>query len=173
MKKLNAYSKPRIALFIFALLMVLSSYYFEYLQGLAPCLLCYLQRWTLLAILFVCFLSLIFRHQLIAIVTTVILVILSFGGLYFAIRQVWLQTQPHPEAYSCLPSIDVLYKTLPFTQFLKLAYQGTQDCGIVHFHLLGLSLAQWSLVGFIVLCIIVQSLIWPFFSTAPNEKRSD
>lgn len=142
-------------IFIISILLVLSSYYLEYFMNINPCLLCWFQRWTMIFICIAAFFGwLIARNKLLTLLLNTVLFILNLFGLFFSARQIWLQHQTNPQAFSCLPDSSILLKTLPIERIVKLAYTGTSGCGVVHMRPLGLSLSEWSLVAFIVLTIL-------------------
>lgn len=151
----NITPKLFASIFIISLLLVAGSYCLEYFMGVVPCLLCWFQRWTVILICIIAFAALLFsRNKLLAFFFNTVILLLTALGIFFAARQTWLQHQASPQSYSCLPNSSILLKTLPLKRIMQLAYTGTSDCGIVHMRPLGLSLAEWALIAFIILLIL-------------------
>lgn len=120
--------------------------------GLAPCPLCMLQRFVMIGIGMVLLLWLIHcPKNWQRFVYGGLSLLLSAAGIGLATRQVWIQHQPADIHASCLPGLSYLFQHMSFGKALKLALHGSQECGSVHWSLLGLSLAGWSLLVFIVL----------------------
>lgn len=144
---------PLLVAFLIGLIFIAASYYLEFVEGLKPCLLCFFQRWLMILLTFIAMLSL-FLPGLIRRFFLAINVLLALLGSVFAIRQIWLQHQPAAQMISCLPDTGYLLHHVPLPSLLKMAFQGTPDCGIVHERIIYLSLSEWSLIGFVVLLVL-------------------
>jgi disulfide bond formation protein DsbB len=136
-----------------------------YLQeevGLDPCPMCILQRYAFVAIGITALVAAIHGptrglalkgYALIAIAFTLI-----GGGT--AVRQSWLQHFPPKASLSCGADLEGLIQTLPLSQALPKIFQGTGDCSIVTWTFLGLSIAEWALVWFVIFLVVT---IWTAF----------
>ncbi len=151
-------SNRSIYLFIFILCILLLAFgiYIEQTYDLMPCPLCMLQRFSFAGIIIVVFIA--FCHNLKSSGAR----FYGFLGLIFsgigsglAIRQIWLEYQPPGTNETCLPGLAYLFKSMPFGKALKLALHGSASCGQVHWRLWGLSLAEWSLISFVVLAVLM------------------
>ena len=75
-------------------------------------------------------------------------------------RQVWLQHLPPDQVPACGPSLDYMMQTLPFGEVLIKLFKGDGNCAIVDWRLLGMSMAEWSLLWFAILaaagCVLVR-----------------
>lgn len=89
-------------------------------------------------------------------------VVLVLAGVVFGIvtaaRQLWLQSLPADQVPACGAGVDMLVSmvkagSLPFAQFLKLMFSGSGDCAQVTWKFLGLSMAGWTLVWYVLLGI--------------------
>jgi len=71
---------------------------------------------------------------------------------FFAIaaRHVWLQSLPKDRIPECGPGLEYMLKKLPFTQALEKILTGSGECAEVGWTFLGLSIAGWSLVWFVL-----------------------
>lgn len=58
-----------------------------------------------------------------------------------------------PEVLACGPGLHVMLENFPLTQVLPRVFAGTGDCADASAVFLGISLAGWSLVGFLVLIL--------------------
>jgi disulfide bond formation protein DsbB len=74
------------------------------------------------------------------------------GGVS-ALRQLWLQFHPAVGTPTCVPDLHYLITYLPWDQVLKFLFVGGSDCTKIEWTFLGLSLAAWSFICFLVLII--------------------
>lgn len=129
--------------------------YLQHAVGLQPCPMCILQRYAFAAVALVSLVAALHAraglgHRLYAGLTGVLAIV--GGGV--ALRQTLLQRFPPDESQSCLPAdLDYLLETFPLAQALPKIFSGTGDCAKVDWRLLGLSIAEWSLICFLALLI--------------------
>lgn len=138
--------------FCLAALLIAASYYIQFFLNIKPCLLCFLQRWVLVLIGILFLMSFLIHRALprTTLVLNFLTVLFNLLGLFAAGRQIWLEHQPQNMNMSCLPDINYLITHLPLQTVFKMLVLGSSDCGQVNFTFLGLSLAGWSLIGFII-----------------------
>lgn len=130
------------------------SFYFQYVQGLQPCPLCLMQRFCVFLLSLVCLLG-IYTHQVnLRKILVVLLIIVSFGGLFFAVRQLWLQSLPPDQVPACLPELDVLIHYFSWHDVLHALFWGTGNCAEVSWSLLGLSMPAWSAFYFLFMLAV-------------------
>lgn len=126
-----------------------TAFYMEWVMGLEPCPLCWLQRYGFMAVGLVALLAVIQNPSgwggrvyggLLAL----------FAGLGAALagRQLWLQSLPADQVPSCGPSVDYLLDVMPLMDVLTIALRGTGDCAEVTWQFLGLSIPGWTAVFF-------------------------
>jgi disulfide bond formation protein DsbB len=139
-----------------------ASYYFQWVKGLEPCPLCLMQRFCLGLLLFMCLLGIFLNKEVIQRRLIRFQLIAGFGGLYFAGRQVWLQTQGAEELGACLPGYDVLMRYFPWPDIIKAFFLGAADCGEITWQWLGLSMAAWSALFFVALLVSLVVLMKSF-----------
>lgn len=141
-------------------------YYLQHLQGLEPCPLCLLQRGFFYAIALVCLIGAAHGPRRIgAAVYGVLGALLAAGGLATAARQVWLQHLPADKVPQCGPDLFFMLENLPLSRTLEKLVQGSGECAAVDWKFLGLSIAGWSLVWFVILAVY---LLW----LAARTRRS-
>mgnify|MGYP000389169489 CR=1 FL=1 len=119
--------------------------YSEKVLGLVPCALCMTQRIFYCLVGFFALLALIHSqsHRLYALFMALSAVI----GASVAGRQVWLQHLPPDQVPACGPSLEYMLNTFPFAEALKMLLLGDGNCAEVVWRFIGLSMAEWSLIG--------------------------
>ncbi len=127
----------------------------EYFLGLKPCILCYMQRGSVISIGIFAALGLIINPKKVLvykiILSTIFLSILS--GALLSIRQLHLQSLPADLVPSCAPDIDFLFSTLPFLEIVILAFTGDGNCAEILWTFLGISIPGWVLISLSFLLI--------------------
>jgi disulfide bond formation protein DsbB len=137
------------------------SYYLEFYSGFVPCPLCLLQRFAMVILsLFFLFGAVLsikkFGYKLIGFLS----LITSLLGVLLAGRQVWLQHLPSAIGGNCEVSLQYMLRALPLQEVLSKVFAGTSECTRVDWQFLNLSLAEWSLICFIVFSLFS---LWQLF----------
>jgi disulfide bond formation protein DsbB len=140
--------------------------YLQEEKGLDPCPMCILQRYVFVAIGIVALVAAIHgpRRGIALKLYGILLVLLAVTGGGTATRQSWVQHYP-PKAMSCGADLEGLLENLPLSQALPKIFQGSGDCSIVTWRFLGLSIAEWALVWFI---LILAASVWAAFIRKPE-----
>ncbi len=142
--------------------------YLQYVRNLEPCPLCMMQRVFFVALGLVFLIAAIAAPKGFFIrIYGVVAMALAVVGAGFATRHVWLQWNP-PENESCSADLFTMFDRLPFFSVIQKALIATGDCAKVDWTLLGLSIAEWSLLWFVALAIL--SLV---YLTRMPRKRSN
>jgi disulfide bond formation protein DsbB len=155
-----AYKRWQALLGILSLIVLAGSFYFEYFKGLQPCPLCLMQRFSVLLLLAICFTGTVVRSLKAGKVIAILQFFAAAGGLYFAGRQLWLQSLPLGQAPSCLPELDVLLRYFPWQDVLHSLFWGTKDCAEVSWQWLGLPMPAWAALYFSVMLFAAIPLFW-------------
>ena len=128
-----------------------NAYYLQYYEFQDPCPLCILQRIAFMA------LGVIFLVAALhgpgrtgAIVYGGMLVVVAAIGAAIATRHVWLQSLPRNQVPECGPGLEYMLKRFPLRQALEKILTGSGECAEAGWKFLGLSIAGWSLVWFLV-----------------------
>jgi disulfide bond formation protein DsbB len=136
----------------------------EHVQGYQPCMLCMVQR------VFVCLVGLTaliaFAHgpgRLGSRVYGLLTALFAAGGAYIAGRHVYLQQLPPEELEGCAPSFSYALENYDSLKFLKTIFIKDQDCGVIDWTFLGLSMPAWVLACFAGLFLIS---LWAGFRRA-------
>lgn len=79
-------------------------------------------------------------------------------GAAIAIRQLWLQSLPADQVPVCGAGFNMLVEqvkvhAIPFSQFIAIMLRGDGDCARVTWRFLGLTMAGWTLIWYILLGI--------------------
>lgn len=134
--------------------------YLQYVQNIAPCPLCMLQRIAFILIGLVA-LAAVMHNPMVKGLRNYGIIVTFFAsiGLALAGRHVWLESLPPNEAPACGPSLEVMLDYLPLFEVLKTTIMGTGDCAKVIWSFLGLSVADWSLVCFAGLFLVGAAIV--------------
>lgn len=127
--------------------------------GLAPCMLCMVQRLAM-AITAVFFLIGAIHNPsgFGQWVWSLLAAAGSAFGIGMAGRHVWLQNLPPDEVPACGPSLDYLLQDLEegyssLQEFILTMLQGDGNCAEIDAAFLGLSIPMWTLIAFVVLTL--------------------
>ena len=136
-------------------------YYLQFHEGLEPCPMCIFQR--------ICYFGIgIFAiagaiHNPLSIghkVYLSLMAIFSLAGAGIAARQTWLQHLPPDKVPECGPGLDFMLEMYPVGETILKVLRGSGDCAVVDWRFLSLSIAEWSLICFIVIfCVLILHLI--------------
>jgi disulfide bond formation protein DsbB len=138
--------------FVGCLLLMAAALYLEHVVGLEPCPLCMVQRICVIAFGLVCLVATMHGPARFGQRVYALLALLFAGaGAATAGRQIWLQTLPADQLPSCLPPLDYMMETMPYAQILWNMLYGTADCAEVKWTLFGMSIPEWSLLGFVAM----------------------
>jgi disulfide bond formation protein DsbB len=135
--------------------------YLQYVKGEDPCPLCMLQRIGFIALgLIFLIASLHSPGRNAAMVYGAVLVVLALAGAAIAGRQVWLQSLPKSMVPACGPGLDFILERFPLRKALDMVLRGSGECAEKGWTFLGLSIAGWSLVWFVLLGLLAVALAW-------------
>jgi disulfide bond formation protein DsbB len=129
--------------------------FLQYVKGEDPCPLCMLQRLAFIA-LGAIFLVAAIHHPRRAgsIVYGALLVLFAAAGAAVAGRQVWLQSLPKHLVPECGPGLDFILSRFPLSKAIDMVLRGSGECAEKGWVFLGLSIAGWALVWFVLLGIL-------------------
>ena len=150
-----------LAIFLACAGLLAFALYLQEQKGLDPCPMCILQRYMFFGIAFVALAGAVHgpRRGLALKVYAILVALFALVGGGTAIRQSWLQHNP-PKMASCGAELEFLLENFPLSQALPKIFAGTGDCAAVHWRFLGLSIAEWALVWFVIL---LGTVIWLAF----------
>lgn len=80
-------------------------------------------------------------------------VLVAGAGLFFATRQLWIQSMPAGKVPVCMPGLDVLIKYFPWQTVAKVLFWGSGECVESSWNWLGISMPGWSALYFLFMII--------------------
>ena len=159
MKRLFRIEQSMLALLTMQVLVL--SFYLQYVEGLEPCPLCLMQRFMMFGLLLVTCVGMFAFARRRACVLSCCELLFSAGGVFFAARQLWLQSLPVAETGMCLPGIESWMHKLPWQDVVHAFIWGSSTgCGDVSWTFAGFSMPAWSALYFSAIgCISLLFLI--------------
>lgn len=157
------------ATLLLSLVALLGSIFIENVILIEPCILCILQRLCFILILITSFIMLIINYFLIThkalinkfllrfllnLTGTVSVNLFSLIGMLIAARQSWLQVFHSSVISSCGAGLKALLREYNILQIISMAIQGDLSCSSIGMRILGLSLANWGLILFSMICLL-------------------
>ncbi|MHA6494860.1 disulfide bond formation protein B [Pseudomonas borbori] len=141
-----------LAAFLGCMMLMGAAMYLQYGVGLKPCPLCVIQRVCVIAFGLICLAAAVHVPQRTGRRLYALLGLVFAGvGAAIAVRQIGLQRIPADQLPGCLPSIGYMLETLPLHDVVRLLLQGTAACAEIRWTLFGLSVPEWSLLGFVAM----------------------
>lgn len=137
------------------LTMLIFSYYFEYIVGLSPCILCEIQRYILIPLLLFSVALLYFNGVFGAILRVLRQLILVFC-LFLGWHHISLINHPSNSVVddSCLPDIFTILKYQGFSQAWTQVLRGGPSCHKITWQLFSLSLPELTFIAYAVIFVI-------------------
>lgn len=161
MLKLSTFTTRQylLALFVCCVLLLGFGLYLQHAVGLTPCPMCIMQRYAFVVVAVIALVGGIHAPKITGqrIYLGLIALTALFGG-GVALRQTMLQLNP-PEIPECGPDLEFMLDTFPLAQALPMIFSGSGDCAAVDWSLFGLSIANWSLVMFAAILVLVGYLL--------------
>lgn len=135
--------------------------YLQYYQNQDPCPLCLLQR-IVYIVLMALFLAAAVHGpgRIGAMIHGGLQFVTAAAGAAVATRHVWLQHLPPGGAPECGPSLEFMLRKYPLFQAFEKVFGGTGQCAEAGWKFLGLTIAGWSLVWFVLLALFALYLAW-------------
>jgi protein dithiol:quinone oxidoreductase len=133
-----------------------ASFYVQHILGIEPCPLCIIQRFTYLALAVVFLVAaLVQSGNSLQRGLLWLGALLTLGGLGVAGYQTYLQLSPPTLATTCSASLSYMLETLSVTDVLAQLLNAKGDCSDTSFKVLGLTLAQASLLIFTAFTLVL------------------
>jgi disulfide bond formation protein DsbB len=126
--------------------------YLQYVEQQEPCPMCIFQRIAFFAMMAVFVIAALHGpRRRAAFVYSTIAFLFAAAGAAVAGRQVWLQHLPAHQVPACGPGLEYMLERFPLREVLGKVLAGSGECAEVGWTFLGLSIAGWSLVWFVLL----------------------
>ena len=140
--------------FVGCVLLMAAALYLEHGVGLVPCPLCIVQRLCVIGFGLVCLIAALHNPGRTGVrLYALAAFLVAAAGAGTAGRQVWLQGVPADQLPACLPNLDYMMEALPFQEIVRLVLHGSADCAEVNWTLFGMSVPEWSLLGFVAMLV--------------------
>lgn len=153
MLRLNRERRFLVLLGIICLSLIGGALYMQIVLGEAPCPLCILQRYALLLIAVFAFIGAAMPGTRGVTLFEGLVVLSALGGIAAAGNHVYILAHP---AVSCgIDTLQPIVDGLPLASVLPLVFQVDGFCSTPYPPVLGLSLAQWALLAFVLTAILV------------------
>lgn len=153
MVRLGREKRFLVLLGVICLALIGGALYMQIVLGEAPCPLCILQRYALLLIAVFAFAGAAVRGRTSLTICETLVVLSAIGGIVAAGRHVYILAHP---AVSCgLDVLQPIVDGLPLASVWPLVFQVDGFCSTPYPPVLGLSLAQWALVAFVLTALLV------------------
>ena len=133
--------------------------YLQHGVGLEPCPMCIVQRYALVLVAVVAGITAFASRKALLVTGTGVMVVLSGLGAFVAARQSFLQWYP-PEIASCGRDLYGMIETFPLKRAIPMIFKGSGDCTKIDWSFLGLSIANWSFVCFVVIALLGLVLVF-------------
>lgn len=147
-----------VLLGIICLALIGGALYMQVVLDEAPCPLCILQRYGLLLIALFAFAGAAMRGRIGLTLCEALVVVSALGGMVAAGNHAWVLAHP---SESC--GVDVLQPIvdgLPLATLLPTVFSVQGFCTTPYPPVLGLSLAQWALLAFVLTAVLVPLGVW-------------
>lgn len=142
-----------VLLGIICLALIGGALYMQIVLGEAPCPLCILQRYALLFIAVFAFIGAAMPGRRSVTLFEALVTLSALAGIAAAGRHAWVLANP---AVSCgIDTLQPIVDGLPLASLFPLGFQVSGFCSTPYPPVLGLSLAQWALVAFVLTAILV------------------
>jgi disulfide bond formation protein DsbB len=148
--------RPRLifsGIFVVCAGLIAFALYLQHARGLEPCPMCILQRYAFILTGAIALAAALHNPQGGGRWAYGVLLLLSTGaGAGVATRHVWLEHNP-PKIFDCGADLGYLIESLPLAEAWPMIFRGTGDCSKVPWRFLGLSIAEWALIWFVIFIV--------------------
>lgn len=156
-------NQPRrvfLGLFIVCLAMLGFGLYLQHVVGLNPCPMCIVQRYALMTVASLALVGGLVGSGLLGRILAALVAASAGFGAFVAARQSWLQWYP-PEVVSCGRDFYGMIENFPIGRAIPMIFRGSGDCSKVDWVFMGLSLANWSFISFVLIAMLGLVLTFP------------
>lgn len=154
------FERPRRLLALIALACVALLAFGLYLQhavGLEPCPMCIVQRYLFILVALAAGIGAALPAAAMRWAAG-LMSLLSLTGAGVAARQSWLQWFP-PEITTCGRDLFGMIESFPLKRVIPMVFRGSGDCSAVDWTFLGLTIANWSFLNFVLVAALGAALL--------------
>lgn len=158
---MNIFRKTLWGIVLLSLLTAVGSFFSQYVLGLNPCVLCILQRVSVLTVGIVAVLAACsVQHKPLGRTLSALLVsIPALYGAGVAVYQMWLQSLPPGTAPACGAPWTFRLRDWPLFDIWEPVVRGFGDCAVPDYFL-GVPLPVWSVLYFAFVLLLVWGAWW-------------
>lgn len=127
--------------------------YLQHVQGLEPCPMCIVQRYALFGVALWAALGWMLSGRGVQFTMAGLALLTAGFGAFVAARQSWLQWYP-PEIASCGRDFYGMVEAFPLKRAIPMIFRGSGDCTAIDWTFLGLTIANWSFLNFVLLALL-------------------
>jgi disulfide bond formation protein DsbB len=135
-----------------------TGYVLQYFFGQDPCPLCLVQRGFYYGVMAASLAGAL--HGRAGAAYGALGFLFAVGGAATAGRQVWLQHLPADQVPACGPDLFFMLENFPLSRTIGKLFAGSGQCAEVKWRFLELSIAEWSLVWFVLFGAVALWLFW-------------
>ena len=128
--------------------------YLQNVVGLEPCPMCIVQRYALIIVGVFAALAALSKGPAGWRLWGILGVAMAAFGAFTAARQSWLQWNP-PEFATCGRDLFGMIESFPLQRAIPMIFKGAGDCSAVDWSFLGLTIANWSFVWFVIFMVTI------------------
>ncbi|MGN8250048.1 disulfide bond formation protein B [Pseudomonas sp. Marseille-Q3773] len=151
--RLNRERRFLVLLGLICISLIGGALYMQIVLGEAPCPLCILQRYALLFIALFAFIAAAMPGRRSLTFFEALVVLSAVGGIVAAGNHVYILANP---MVSCgIDTLQPIVDDLPLAKLWPLVFQVDGFCSTPYPPILGLSLAQWALLAFVLTAVLV------------------
>ena len=133
--------------------LIIFAMYLQHAMNLEPCPMCILQRYAFIGVGMFALLSTIHNPQRWGRwIYSGLLVVVSGLGAGVAARHTWLEHNP-PQTFDCGADLGFMVDAFPLAEALPMIFRGSGDCTEVLWRFVGLSIAEWALIWFLIFIV--------------------
>ncbi|MBA2547467.1 MAG: disulfide bond formation protein B [Burkholderiaceae bacterium] len=129
----------------------------QHTVGLVPCPLCIFQRIAYLAVALFATVAAWREPRVSGQFFGFLALACAIAGAGIAGRHVWLEM--NPQGLSCGPGLQTMLENFPLTEVFPKVFRGGGDCSETSWTLLGLTIADWSLIWFAILTVVLAATL--------------
>lgn len=124
------------------------AFYFQYIEGIAPCPLCIFQRLFVMLLIPLSLIPFLINFRSVGYRVFAALILMnSIIGASISARHIWLQFLPKEQVPSCGPDVEYLFRHFPWTEAFRMILHGSGECATITWQF-GLTMPGWVLVFF-------------------------
>lgn len=132
--------------------------YLQHVVGLEPCPMCIVQRYALFGVALWAALGWMLAGRGVQLAMAGLALLTAGFGAFVAARQSWLQWYP-PEIVTCGRDFYGMVEAFPLKRAIPMIFRGSGDCTAIDWTFLGLTIANWSFLNFVLLASLAAWLL--------------